>query len=48
MKYVISGGIGTAITLFGMSYLYGITGSTNIIDMQKVLTGSSLVVFSYC
>ena len=39
MKYVISGGIGTAITLFGMSYLYGITGSTNIVDMQKVLTG---------
>ncbi|XLG21623.1 Hypothetical protein ACI5QN_05030 [Bacillus cereus] len=39
MKYVISGGIGTAIALFGMSYLYGITGSTNIIDMQKVLTG---------
>ena len=38
MKYVISGGIGTAITLFGMSYLYGITGSTNIVDMQKVLT----------
>ncbi len=35
MKYVINGGIGTAITLFGMSYLYGITGSTNIVDMQK-------------
>ncbi|KYG37437.1 NADH:ubiquinone oxidoreductase subunit N [Bacillus gaemokensis] len=38
MKYVINGGIGTAITLFGMSYLYGITGSTSIIDMQRVLT----------
>ena len=39
MKYVINGGIGTAITLFGMSYLYGITGSTNIVDMQKVFAG---------
>ncbi|PEB50445.1 NADH-quinone oxidoreductase subunit NuoN [Bacillus pseudomycoides] len=38
MKYVINGGIGTAITLFGMSYLYGITGSTNIVDMQRILT----------
>ncbi|PEP61971.1 NADH-quinone oxidoreductase subunit NuoN [Bacillus pseudomycoides] len=37
MKYVINGGIGTAITLFGMSYLYGITGATNIIGMQEVL-----------
>ena len=30
MKYVISGGISTAITLFGMSYVYGLTGSTNL------------------
>lgn len=37
MKYVINGGIATAITLFGMSYLYGITGSTNILGMQEVL-----------
>ena len=48
MKYVINGGIGTAITLFGMSYLYGITGSTNIVDMQKYLLGNWLVAFSYC
>lgn len=37
MKYFINGGIATAITLFGMSYLYGITGSTDIIEMQQVL-----------
>ncbi len=30
MKYVINGGISTAITLFGMSYLYGIAGTTNL------------------
>lgn len=37
MKYVIQGGMSTAITLFGMSYLYGITGSTNMLKMQEVL-----------
>lgn len=30
MKYVITGGISTAITLFGLSYVYGLTGSTNL------------------
>lgn len=30
MKYVINGGISTAITLFGMSYVYGLAGSTNL------------------
>ncbi|WCK54330.1 NADH-quinone oxidoreductase subunit NuoN [Aneurinibacillus sp. Ricciae_BoGa-3] len=29
-KYVVSGGIATAITLYGMSFIYGITGSTNL------------------
>ncbi|WP_199426065.1 NADH-quinone oxidoreductase subunit NuoN [Thermaerobacillus caldiproteolyticus] len=30
MKYVINGGISTAMTLFGMSYVFGLTGSTNL------------------
>ncbi|WP_027408006.1 NADH-quinone oxidoreductase subunit NuoN [Anoxybacteroides tepidamans] len=30
MKYVINGGISTAITLFGMSYVFGFAGSTNL------------------
>ncbi|HZG58993.1 MAG TPA: NADH-quinone oxidoreductase subunit NuoN [Anoxybacillus sp.] len=30
MKYVINGGISTAITLFGMSYVFGLTGTTNL------------------
>ncbi|MED5052371.1 NADH-quinone oxidoreductase subunit N [Anoxybacillus sp. UARK-01] len=36
LKYVINGGISTAITLFGMSYVFGLTGSTNLkkIGMQ--------------
>ncbi|HYK74222.1 MAG TPA: NADH-quinone oxidoreductase subunit NuoN [Pseudoneobacillus sp.] len=37
MKYVINGGISTAITLFGMSYIYGLTGTTNIKGMTSVL-----------
>ncbi len=30
MKYVINGGISTALTLFGMSYVYGFSGTTNL------------------
>ncbi|MGG0888552.1 NADH-quinone oxidoreductase subunit NuoN [Cytobacillus horneckiae] len=37
MKYVINGAIATAITLFGMSYVYGISGTTNIKEMAATL-----------
>ncbi len=37
MKYVINGAISTAITLFGLSYVYGLTGTTNIADMRDML-----------
>lgn len=37
MKYVINGSIATAITLFGLSYLYGITGTTNLQEMAGFL-----------
>ncbi|MGJ3206339.1 NADH-quinone oxidoreductase subunit NuoN [Geobacillus thermoleovorans] len=30
LKYVINGGIATAIMLFGMSYVFGLTGTTNL------------------
>lgn len=39
MKYVINGGISTAITLFGLSYIYGLSGTTNIKGMSTVLMG---------
>ncbi|MWC27231.1 NADH-quinone oxidoreductase subunit N [Paenibacillus sp. MMS18-CY102] len=29
-KYVVTGGVSSALILFGMSYIYGLTGSTNI------------------
>ncbi|WP_071460959.1 NADH-quinone oxidoreductase subunit NuoN [Bacillus massilinigeriensis] len=37
MKYVINGGISTAITLFGMSYVFGMTGSTNLRQIAAAL-----------
>ncbi|WP_042463505.1 NADH-quinone oxidoreductase subunit NuoN [Neobacillus dielmonensis] len=38
MKYVISGGISSAIALFGMSYVYGIAGSTDLIEIASKLS----------
>ncbi|ETI67491.1 NADH-quinone oxidoreductase subunit NuoN [Neobacillus vireti] len=38
MKYVINGSIATAITLFGMSYVYGLTGSTNLAEIANKLS----------
>ncbi|MCQ6274632.1 NADH-quinone oxidoreductase subunit NuoN [Bacillus sp. V3B] len=37
MKYVVNGSISTAITLFGVSYVYGLTGTTNIAAMREIL-----------
>ncbi|MEB1809602.1 MAG: NADH-quinone oxidoreductase subunit NuoN [Bacillaceae bacterium] len=36
-KYVVNGGVATAITLFGMSYVYGLTGYTNLFDISDAL-----------
>ncbi|NMD70094.1 NADH-quinone oxidoreductase subunit NuoN [Bacillus sp. DNRA2] len=33
MKYVVNGSIATAITMFGLSYVYGLTGSTNLMQV---------------
>jgi NADH-quinone oxidoreductase subunit N len=41
MKYIINGEISTAITLFGMSYIYGLTGTTNLKEMAGVLLSIS-------
>ncbi|OCA82415.1 NADH-quinone oxidoreductase subunit N [Bacillus sp. FJAT-27225] len=37
MKYVLNGSISTAVTLFGMSYVYGLAGSTNLKEIASVL-----------
>lgn len=49
-KYVVSGGIATAFTLFGMSYLYGLTGATNLYEISQRIaeaytSGYSFLVF---
>ncbi|MBO8171995.1 MAG: NADH-quinone oxidoreductase subunit NuoN [Bacillaceae bacterium] len=49
-KYVVSGAIATAITLYGMSFIYGITGTTNLYDIAERLAsayqqGFSLMIY---
>lgn len=41
MKYVINGSISTAIFLFGVSYVYGLSGTTNIREIFLVLSTPS-------
>lgn len=38
MKYVLNGGISSAITLFGMSYVFGIAGTTNLKGIAQVFS----------
>jgi NADH-quinone oxidoreductase subunit N len=38
-KYVVLGGISSATILYGMSFLYGIAGSTNMLDISSALAG---------
>ncbi len=33
LKYVIYGGVASGVMLFGMSYLYGLTGTTNVLEL---------------
>lgn len=37
-KYVVLGGVSSAMILYGMSFLYGMTGSTNITDINTALS----------
>ncbi|MBD2845873.1 NADH-quinone oxidoreductase subunit N [Paenibacillus sp. IB182496] len=49
IKYVVIGGISSAVTLFGMSYLYGITGTTHLgqIGMQMAEAAARYEAFAY-
>jgi NADH-quinone oxidoreductase subunit N len=38
-KYIVLGGISSAMILYGMSFLYGISGSTNMLDISNALAG---------
>lgn len=43
MKYYLFGGMSAAFLLFGFSYLYGITGSTNLHEIMRAMYGSNAV-----
>ncbi|WP_243291954.1 NADH-quinone oxidoreductase subunit NuoN [Bacillus sp. FJAT-47783] len=38
LKYVINGGIASSITLFGFSYIYGLSGTTNIGEISLLFS----------
>lgn len=49
-KYVVSGGISGAVMLYGMSFIYGVTGSTNLYTIAERLPsafygGFSLLIY---
>jgi NADH-quinone oxidoreductase subunit N len=35
LKYVIYGGVASGVMLFGMSYLYGLTGTTSLLELGR-------------
>jgi len=41
LKYVIYGAVSTGIMAFGFSYIYGITGHTNLFDIQQALSAGN-------
>jgi len=43
MKYYLFGGMSAAFLLFGFSYLYGITGSTNLHKIMQAMYGSNAI-----
>jgi NADH-quinone oxidoreductase subunit N len=52
-KYLVNGGIATAITLFGMSYVFGLTGYTNLFEIAEalqdpiIMENSFLIMFAF-
>lgn len=44
LKYVIFGGVASGIMIFGMSLLYGLSGTTSFSGIAAVLTDSSMVL----
>ena len=44
LKYVIYGGVSSGIMLFGISLVYGLTGSTNLYEINSIIQAQN---FSY-
>jgi len=47
LKYVIYGGVASGIMLFGISILYGLTGTTNLYEMNSLLQGAQVGGFTF-
>lgn len=47
MKYLLYGGLSTGAMLFGMTYLYGLSGSTQLLDIREYFatTGAGQTIF---
>jgi NADH-quinone oxidoreductase subunit N len=43
IKYYLFGGMSAAFLLFGFSYLYGVTGSTNLHEIMRAMYGSNAI-----
>ena len=40
LKYLLLGAVSTALTLYGMAYLFGLSGSTNLNEIARFVSGS--------
>lgn len=47
LKYVIYGGVASGIMLFGISILYGLTGTTNLYEMNAILQNAQFGGFTF-
>ena len=47
LKYVIYGGVASGIMLFGISILYGLTGTTNLYEMNSLLQNVQIGGFTF-
>ncbi|TDF93601.1 NADH-quinone oxidoreductase subunit N [Paenibacillus piri] len=46
-KYIVLGGISSAIILYGMSFLYGVSGSTNISEINTIISQDAASILPY-
>ncbi len=46
-KYVVTGSVSSAILLYGASFLYGVTGTTNIIGIAQAVQGAFNAGFDF-
>jgi NADH-quinone oxidoreductase subunit N len=47
LKYVIYGSVASGVMLFGISILYGLTGTTNLYEMNTILQGANVGGFTF-